>query len=73
MKAAALDRLRDYVKNVLTGKERAHLRAWLAFLADSAREPAKNVAADEVAAAKVLHNDFKPLAGFVKELQGLVP
>ena len=72
VKATAIDRLRDYIKTILTATERAHLRAWLAFLADSAREPAKT-AADEVAAAKVLHNDFKPLARFVKELQGLVP
>ena len=73
VKAAALDRLRDYTKNFLTAKERAHLRTWLAFLADNAREQAKNAPADEASAAKVLHNDFKPLAGFVKELQGLVP
>lgn len=72
VKAAAIDRLRDYVKSVLTAKEQAALRAWLAFLADSAREPAKNAGPDEVSAAKVLHNDFKPLAGFLKQLQGLV-
>ena len=72
VKAAAMDRLRDYFKSVLTVKERAHLRTWLVFLADNAREPAK-AADDEASAAKVLHTDFKPLAGFLKEVRGLVP
>ena len=73
VKAAALDRLRDYFKTVLTAKEQAALKAWLTFLLDNAREQARNARADEVSAAKVLHNDFKPLAGFLKQVQGLVP
>jgi hypothetical protein len=73
VKTAALARLGDYFKSVLTAKERAALKTWLAFLADNAREITKNAKADEVSAAKVLHNDFKPLAGFLKQLQGLVP
>jgi hypothetical protein len=73
VKTAALDRLRDYIKSVLTVTERAALRAWLTFLADNAREQAKNAPSDEVPAAKVLHNDFKPLAGFLKQLLALVP
>lgn len=73
VKTAALDRLRDYITNVLTAKERAALRAWLTFLADNAREQATNPPAGEAPAAKVLHNDFKPLAGFLKQLSGLVP
>jgi hypothetical protein len=72
VKTAAMDRLRDYIKTVLTLKERAALRAWLTFLADSAREQAKNASPDEVPAAKVLHKDFKPLAGFLKQVLGLV-
>jgi hypothetical protein len=73
VKAAAMDRLRDYFTTVLNPKERAALKAWLTFLADNAREQAKNPAADEVSAAKVLHKDFKPLAGFLKQVLGLVP
>lgn len=73
VKAAALDRLRGYVTNVLNPKERAALKAWLTFLADNAREQARNPPAHEVAAAKLLHKDFQPLAGFLKQLLGLVP
>jgi hypothetical protein len=72
VQAAALDRLRDYFKTVLTANERAALKAWLTFLADNAREQAKNASAEDAPAAKVLHNDFKPLAGFLKQVQGLV-
>jgi hypothetical protein len=57
---------------VLTGKEQARLKAWLTFLADNAREQARNAPAEDVSAAKVLHSDFKPLAGFLKQVQGLV-
>lgn len=72
VKTAAMDRLRDYIKTVLTAKERAALRTWLTFLADNAREQAKNAAPDEIQAAKLLHNDFKPLAGFVGQVLGMV-
>ncbi len=73
VKKVALDRLRDYVKTVLTAAEQAHLKAWLVFLADNAREQAKNAPAADAAAAKLLHNDFKPVAEFLKQFRGLVP
>jgi hypothetical protein len=72
VKTAALERLRDYFKTVLTTKEQAALKVWLTFLADNAREQAKNASADDAPAAKLLHSDFKPLAGFLNQLQGLV-
>jgi hypothetical protein len=59
-KSAAMERLRDYIKTVLTGAERADLKAWLNFLL--------NPPAGEDAAAKLLRNDFQPLAGFLKQL-----
>jgi len=59
-KTAAMERLRDYIKTVLTGAERADLKAWLSFLL--------NPPAGEDAAAKLLRNDFQPLAGFLKQL-----
>jgi hypothetical protein len=72
VKTAALVRLGEYFKTVLNGKEQARLKAWLTFLADNAREQARNAPAEDVSAAKVLHSDFKPLAGFLKQVQGLV-
>jgi hypothetical protein len=65
VKAAALDRLRDYVKTVLTAKEQAQLRAWLTFLL--------NPPAGDDSATKLLRNDFTPIAGFLKQVLGLVP
>jgi hypothetical protein len=68
VKAVALDRLRDYFRSVLTAAERTALRSWLAFLAEQAKAPSGTDAQ-----SKLLHNDWKPLAGWVKEVSGLVP
>jgi hypothetical protein len=68
VKAAALDRLRDYITSVLTARERISLRVWLTFLADQAKAPAGTDGR-----SKLLHNDWKPLAGWLKEVGGLVP
>jgi hypothetical protein len=65
VKTAAMERLRDYIKTVLTADERASLKGWLAFLLDP---PA---GAD--AAARLLRNDFQPLAGFLKQILTYVP
>ena len=59
-RTAALDRVSDYVKTVLTADERASLKGWLTFLL--------NPPAGGDAAAKLLRNDFQPLAGFLKQL-----
>jgi hypothetical protein len=59
-KTATMDRLRDYVKTVLTADERASLKGWLTFLL--------NPPAGGDAAARLLRNDFQPLAGFLKQL-----
>ena len=45
---------------MLTGAERADLKAWLNFLL--------NPPAGGDAAARLLRNDFQPLAGFLKQL-----
>jgi hypothetical protein len=60
VRAAAMDRLRDYIKTVLTADERAALKGWLTFLL--------NPPAGEDSAAKLLRSDFRPLAGFLKQL-----
>jgi hypothetical protein len=59
-KTAAMDRLRDYIQTVLTGAERADLKAWLNFLL--------NPPAGADPAARLLRSDFQPLAGFLKQL-----
>lgn len=59
-KTAAMERLRDYIKTVLTADERAALKGWLTFLL--------NPPAGDDSAAKLLRNDFQPLAGFLKQL-----
>jgi hypothetical protein len=64
-KTAAMDRLRDYIKTVLTADERASLKGWLAFLL--------NPPAGADAGARLLRNDFQPLAGFLKQILALVP
>ena len=64
-KTAAMERLRDYIKTVLTGAERADLKAWLNFLL--------NPPAGGDPAARLLRNDFQPLAGFLKQLLTLTP
>jgi hypothetical protein len=73
VKAVALDRLREYVKTVLTTKEQAHLKTWLVFLSDNARAQATNPPAGQESVAKLVHNDFKPVADFLKQLLALVP
>ena len=62
---AAIDRVRDYVKTVLTADERGSLKSWLTLLL--------NPPTGGDAAAKLLRNDFQPLAGFLKQLLTLVP
>jgi hypothetical protein len=59
-KTAAMDRLRDYIQTVLTGAERADLKAWLNFLL--------NPPAGADPGARLLRSDFQPLAGFLKQL-----
>ena len=73
VKTAALDRLRDYIKTVLTAAERTLLKTWLTFLADNARAQATHVSGEDAPAAKLLHKDFEPLAGFLKQLLTFVP
>ena len=64
-KTAAMERLRDYIKTVLTGAERADLKAWLNFLL--------NPPAGGDAAARLLRNDFEPLTGFLKQILTFLP
>ena len=59
-KTAAMERLRDYIKTVLTADERASLKGWLTFLL--------NPPTGGDSAAKLLRNDFQPLAGFLKQI-----
>jgi hypothetical protein len=73
VKPVAMERLRDYIKTVLTASERGLLKTWLTFLSDNARAEATNVSGDEALAAKLLHKDFEPLAGFFKQLMTYVP
>jgi hypothetical protein len=73
VKTVATDRLRDYVKTVLTAAERSLFKTWLTFLADNARAEAANVSAEEAPAARLLHKDFEPIAGYLKQLLTFVP
>ena len=63
-KTAAMDRLRDYIKTVLTA---------VSALAESLADFLLNPPAGGDAAAKLLRNDFQPLAGFLKQLLTYVP
>jgi hypothetical protein len=65
VKTAALDRVRDYIKTVLTAVERASLMGWLTFLL--------NPPAGDDSASKLLRNDFQPIAGFLKQLLTFLP
>jgi hypothetical protein len=65
VRTAAMGRLRDYIKTVLTAGERAALKDWLTFLISPP--------AGGDAAAKLLRNDFQPLAGFLKKILALLP
>jgi hypothetical protein len=60
VKTAAMERLRDYVKTVLTADERASLKGWLTFLIDPP--------AGGEAGARLLRSDFAPLKGFLKQI-----
>ena len=53
---------------MLTAAERTALRGWLTFLAEQREGPAGTDGP-----SKLLHNDWKPLAGWLKEVSGLVP
>jgi hypothetical protein len=70
VKAAALARLREYYEQVLADKEREAFRRWLWFLIDHGTEEMKlpGASADDVRAAKRLHNDLKPLLGFLRQV-----
>ena len=65
VKTAALERVHDYIKTVLTAGERADLRTWLTFLL--------NPPAGDDSASKLMRTDFQPLAGFLKQVLTFVP
>jgi hypothetical protein len=69
VKTAALARLGDYVKSVLTAQERASLRGWLTWLVAQGKGPP---AAGDLH-AKLVHNDFKPVEPFLTKALALVP
>ena len=68
-KTAALARLGEYAKGVLTVAERARLKTWITWLLAQGKGPPP--AGD--LEAKLIHNDFKPVQPFLTALQKHVP